>query len=69
MQRIVLDIPDNKLKFFLELMQNLGIKKIKKLTPQQIQYVDGLNSALDEVNEHQQGTKKLQNAKDFLEEL
>ena len=69
MQRIVLDIPDNKLNFFMELLKNLGIKKVKKLSSQQVQYIDGLNQAIDEVEEHAKGNIDLQNAKDFLEEL
>ena len=69
MQRIVLDIPDNKLNFILELLSNLGIKKVKRLSSSQVRYVDGLNHALDEVEEHMQGKNYLQNAKDFLEEI
>lgn len=69
MQKIVLDIPDNKMDFFLELFKSLGIKKIKKLTTQQVEYVSGLNQALQEVEEHLRGEKYLQNAKDFLKEL
>jgi len=69
MQRIVLDIPDNKFNFFMELLKNLGIKKVKKLSSQQVQYIDGLNQALDEVEEHAKGNIDLQNAKDFLQEL
>jgi predicted phosphatase len=69
MQRIVLDIPDNKFNFIIELLKNLGIKKVLRLSPQQNEYVDGLNSAMDEVEEHLKGDKYLQNAKDFLEEL
>lgn len=69
MQRVVLDIPDNKFNLFLKLLENLGINKMKKLSPQQVEYVDGLNSALDEVQEHLEGNKYLSNAKDFLEEL
>lgn len=69
MQRLVLDIPDNKINFVLELLKNLGIKNVKKLSPRQVEYVDGMNSALHEVEEHIQGKKYLQNAKDFLEEL
>ena len=69
MQRIVLDIPDSKFKSFLKLIESLGIKKMKRLSPKQVDYVDGLNSALDEVQEHLQGDKYLKNAKDFLDEL
>ncbi|WP_167608327.1 hypothetical protein [Maribellus sediminis] len=69
MQRIVLEIPDSKFNFFLELLKNLGIKKVKKLSPRHMEYVDGLNNALDEVEEHLGGDKYLQDAKDFIEEL
>lgn len=69
MQKIILDIPDNKLNFILELLNNLGIKKVKKISARQVEYVDGLNDALLEVEEHLQGEKYLQNAKDFLEEI
>lgn len=69
MQRLVLDIPDSKINFVLELLKNLGIKNVKKLSPQQVEYIDGMNGALHEVEEHIQGKKYLQNAKDFLEEL
>lgn len=69
MQRIILDIPDKKLNFILELLNNLGIKKVKKLSPHQVEYVDGVNDALLEVEEHLKGEKYLQNAKDFLEEI
>ena len=69
MQRIVLDIPDNKFNAFLDLLKSLGIKKMKRLSPEQAEYADGLNHALDEVQEHLEGDKYLQNAKDFLKEL
>lgn len=69
MQRIILDIPDSKLNFVLEFLNNLGIKKVKKLSSQHVKYIDGLNDALHEVEEHMQGEKYLQNAKDFLEEI
>jgi hypothetical protein len=69
MQRIILDIPDSKLNFIMELLSNLGIKKVKKLSSRHVNYLEGLNDALDEVEEHLQGEKYLQNAKDFLEEI
>jgi len=69
MQRVVLDIPDNKINFFMELVKNLGFKKVQRLSKEQKEFVDELNSALNEVEEHLQGKKKLQNARDFLNEL
>lgn len=69
MQRIVLDIPDNKINFFMELAHNLGFKNIKKLSDKQKEFVDDLKSSLNEVEQLRQGKIKLQSAKDFLNEL
>ncbi len=69
MQRVVLDIPDNKLHFFMELVNNLGFKNIKKLTTKQKEFIDDLKDSLVEVELHRQGKIKLQSARDFLNEL
>ncbi|MBK8807993.1 MAG: hypothetical protein IPO21_15635 [Bacteroidales bacterium] len=69
MQRIVLDVPDNKINFFMELVNNLGFKNVKKLSDKQKEFVDDLKSSLNEVELHRQGKVKLQSAKDFLNEL
>ena len=69
MQRVVLDIPDNKLEFFIELVNNLGFKNIKKLTSEQKEFIDDLKNSLAEVELHRQGKIKLQSARDFLNEL
>ncbi len=69
MQRVVLDIPDNKINFFMELINNLGIKKVKRLSKQQKEFVDDLENSLNEVELHRQGKIKLQPARDFLNEL
>jgi hypothetical protein len=69
MQRVVIDIPDNKINFFMELVNNLGFKKVEKLTKKQIEFVDDLKNSLNEVEQHRQGKIKLQSAKDFLNEL
>jgi hypothetical protein len=69
MQRVVLDIPDNKLQFFIELVNNLGFKNIKKLNTEQKEFIDDLKDSLGEVELHRQGKIKLQSARDFLNEL
>lgn len=69
MQRIVIDIPDNKLNFFLELIKNLGFKKVKQLSKNQKEFVDDLQHSLEQVKQHQDGKIKMQSAKDFLNEL
>ena len=69
MQKIIIEIPDNKINFFLELAHNLGFKKIERLTKKQAEFVDELKESLNEVELHRQGKIKLQSAKDFLNEL
>ena len=69
MQRIVLDIPDNKINFFMELVNSLGFKNVRKLSNEQKEFVDDLKNSLNEVELHRQGKIKLQSAKDFLNEL
>ena len=51
MQRIVIDIPDKKFNFFMELIKNLGFKKVKHIS---IEHQEGkikLQSAKDFLNE------------------
>lgn len=69
MQRLVIDIPDSKVDFFLELVHNLGIKKVEKLSKQQKEFVEAVKTSLTEVELHQQGKITLQSAKDFLDKL
>ncbi len=69
MQRVVIDIPDSKLKFFMELVNNLGFKKVRQLTPEQQEFVDDLQHSLKEVKLMQEGKLEKQSAEDFLNEL
>jgi hypothetical protein len=69
MQRVVIDVPDNKFSFFMELVENLGFKKVKKISKEQKQFVDDLQHSLEQVKQHQEGKIKLQSARDFLDEL
>lgn len=73
-QIIVKDIPDSKLEFFLELVRNLGFKtEIKqdsnKPSKQEQQFVDETKSALEEVEEHLEGKKKLKTLNQLINEL
>ncbi len=69
MQRVVIDIPDNKINFFMELFSSLGIKKTKQLSNEQIEFVDDLKHSIREVEQHEKGNVQLQTADDFLNEL
>jgi hypothetical protein len=69
MQRVVIDIPDNKFNFFIELVKNLGFKRVRPLSKEQKEFIDDLKQSLEQVKQHQDGKIKLQTAKDFLNEL
>ena len=69
MQKVVIEIPDNKIGFFLELVNNLGFRKVKRLSREQSEFVDDVRESLEEVEQHLNGSKKLKNATDFLNEL
>ncbi len=75
MKQIVLNIPDSKYNFFMELVHNFSFIKIenkpqiKQLSKEQQDFVDGLKQSLKEVELHQQGKIKLKTADQLLDEL
>lgn len=74
MKQLILNIPENKLGFFKELIENLDFVKVTEerdleITPEQADFMDGLKDSLSQVEDHVHGRIKLQSAKDFLNEL
>ncbi len=73
MEQVIVNIKDiSKRQFFLELLQEFDfveIVSVRERTPEQQEFVEGVKSALQEVEMHLKGEKHLQNAKDFLDEL
>jgi len=69
MQRIVIDIPDNKINFFLELIRNLGFKKVQKLSLEDKEFVEGTKKSLEQVEQHLKGEVKLKTAEQLADEL
>lgn len=67
-KQIVVDIPDNKVPFFIELIKNLGfVKKINvSEEPTKTEILDDLEQTLTQLKK---GTLKTIKAKDFLNEL
>ncbi len=53
----------------MELVHNLGFKKVKQLPQEHKQFVDDLQHSLEQVKQHQEGKIELQSARDFLNEL
>jgi hypothetical protein len=70
MKQITLNIPDNKYDFFLELIKNLGLEKVKEEPIEAGQEaLRGLEQGFKEVKLIQEGKMKGTPLKEFLDQL
>ena len=77
MRQLTLSIPDNQFSFFMKMVKSFDFVKVEKtikvvelpLTDKQNQFLDGISEAVNEVNLHKKGIKKMQSGDEFLEEL
>lgn len=69
MKQVVIEIPDNKFNFFMELVNNLGFTKVKQISKEQQQFVADLQHSLQQVEQHLRGEIKLKTADQLLDEL
>ncbi len=68
--QVLVEIPDNKATFGLEVLRNLVfVKKAKPMTTEKISLWEDLKEASEEVKLHKQGKIKLKTAQDLLNEL
>lgn len=68
--QVLVEIPDNKATFGLEVLRNLVfVKKAKPMTSEKISLWEDLKEASNEVQLHKQGKIKLKTAQDLLNEL
>ena len=72
MKQVVLNVPDNKYSFFMELVKNLGFVKMPaeaKLDKNQEEFVEGTKKSLEQVEQHLKGEIKLKTADQLFNEL
>ena len=72
MKQIVINIPDNKYSFFMELINNLSFIRITdetKLSKKQSEFVEGTKNSLKQVEQHLNGKIKLKSAEQLFNEL
>ena len=70
MKQITLNIPDSKYSFFMELVNNLGLEKVKEESMNASDEVlKGIEQGFTEVKLIQEGKMKGTPLKDFLHEL
>ena len=68
--QVLVEIPDNKATFGLEVLRNLVfVKKAKLMTDEKVSLWEDLKEASNEVKLHKQGKIKLKTAQDLLDEL
>lgn len=60
MQRVTIDIPDNKVPFFMELIHQLGFDAVKPLPDEQQEFVADLKHSPKQVKAHQNSMTKAQ---------
>jgi hypothetical protein len=68
--QVLVEIPDNKAAFGLEVLRSLAfIKKAKEMTSEKIRLWDDLKAASNDVKLHKQGKIKPKTAQNLLDEL
>ena len=69
--KVVLDVRDNRMLYFMELVKSLDyISVVKEIKDEnKSQFIADLAESFNDVKLHQQGKKKLKSAKDLLNEL
>jgi hypothetical protein len=67
--KILLDIPDSKASFFMELLKNFAFVKAKPLTSYKARVLEDLKEAVDEMKLIKAGKLEARNAEDLFNEL
>ncbi|MEI8203756.1 MAG: hypothetical protein WCH34_12120 [Bacteroidota bacterium] len=70
MKQIVLNVPDNKFNFFMELVRDFKYIKVEKsISISNDEIIEGIKTGLKEVELIEKGEMKATPLKDFLNEL
>jgi len=67
--KVILDIPDNKAAFFMELLNSFSFVKAKTISPQKAQVLLELKEAVETLNLVKEGKLKARPAKELLHEI
>nr|WP_315199821.1 hypothetical protein [uncultured Flavobacterium sp.] len=68
--KVLVDIPDNKADFGLEVLRNLVfVKKASPISGEKSVLIEEIKEAVEELNLIKAGKKQARNAEDFLNEL
>jgi hypothetical protein len=67
--KILLDIPDSKASFFMELLKNFSFIKAKPLTAYKAKVLEDVKEAVEEMKLIKAGKLEARNAEDLFNEL
>ena len=68
--QVLVEIPDDKATFGLEVLRNLAfVKKVNPMTPEKATLFEDLKEAVKEIKLHKEGKIKLKTAQDLIDEL
>ena len=67
--KLLLEIPENKAAFFMELLKSFSFVKAKPISPAKAQLLLELKEAVDNLNMVKEGKIKARPAKELLHEL
>ncbi|MEI6059542.1 MAG: hypothetical protein WCR72_02485 [Bacteroidota bacterium] len=67
--KVLLEIPDHKAAFFMELLNSFSFVKAQTISPEKAQLLTELKEAVDNMNLVKEGKLKARSAKELLHEL
>ena len=67
--KVILEIPDNKAAFFMEVLKNFSFVKAKPISPEKAQVLIELKEVVENLNLVKEGKLKARPAKELLHEL
>jgi len=67
--KILVEVEDQKVEFFMELLKNLKNVKAKTLTPYKSEILEGIKESVEQVNLAKEGKTTLKSARDLLNEI
>jgi hypothetical protein len=67
--KVLIEVPDKKADFIIEVLQNFSFVKTTTITPPKAELLKDLKDSVDQINAFKKGKIKLRSAKDFLKSL
>jgi hypothetical protein len=67
--QVLLNIPDVKAPFLMDVLQHISYVKVRPLTDERAFLLTDIREAVDEMRQIKNGKKQARNVEDFLNEL